>query len=56
MESMLKDVSPVQLFFMVAVQLWIVVIFPVIVFRKLNYLTELIESQFEEENTDEASV
>jgi hypothetical protein len=49
MEAMLGQITPVQMFFMFAIQLWVVVIFPVMVFRKLNYLTELVESQFEDE-------
>ena len=49
MEAMLGQISPVQMFFMFAIQLWVVVIFPVMVFRKLSYLTELVESQFEDE-------
>lgn len=49
MEAMLGQITPVQMFVMFAIQLWVVVIFPVMVFRKLNYLTELVESQFEEE-------
>ncbi len=53
MDAMLNQITPLQMFFMFAVQLWVVVIFPVIVFRKLNYLKELIESQFEQENNDE---
>ncbi len=53
MDAMLNQITPLQMFFMFAIQIWVVVIFPVIVFRKLNYLTKLIESQFEEENTDE---
>jgi len=53
MEAMLGQISPIQMIVMFAIQLWVVVIFPIIVFRKLNYLTELVESQFEEE-TEEA--
>lgn len=49
MDAMLGQLTPLQMFVMFAIQLWIVVIFPVIVFRKINYLTELVESQFEEE-------
>lgn len=52
MESMLSQMSGTQLFFMVLIQLWTIVIFPVIVIRKLNYLTELIESQFEDEESE----
>ncbi len=53
---MLNQVTPLQMLFMVAIQLWVVIIFPVIVFRKLDYLKELIESQFEEENSDQSQV
>lgn len=49
MEAMLGQITPMQMFFMFAIQFWVVVIFPVMVFRKLNYLTELVESQFEDE-------
>ena len=49
MEAMLGQITPVQMVVMFAIQLWVVVIFPIMVFRKLNYLTELLESQFEEE-------
>ena len=49
MEAMLGQISPIQMIVMFAIQLWVVVIFPIIVFRKLNYLTELVESQFEDE-------
>ena len=49
MEAMLGQISPMQMIIMFAIQLWVVVIFPIMVFRKLNYLTELVESQFEEE-------
>ena len=52
MEAMLSQISPVQMFFMFAIQIWVVVIFPIMVFRKLNYLTELVESQFAEETNE----
>lgn len=48
MEAMLSGVSPMQLFVMFLIQLWVVVVFPIIVIRKINYLTALVESQFEE--------
>ncbi len=54
MESMMNQMSPLQMFGVIASQLWLYVIFPVMVFRKINYLTQLVESQFEEE-TDETS-
>lgn len=53
MESMLSQVTPLQMIVMFVIQIWVVVIFPVIVIRKLNYLSELVESQFEEEPTEE---
>ena len=49
---MLGQITPMQMFFMFAIQIWVVVIFLVMVFRKLNYLTELVESQFEDEVED----
>lgn len=49
MEEMLNHVSTPQLIVMFLIQLWVVVIFPYIVLRKLNYLTELVESQFEQD-------
>ena len=55
MEAMLSQVTPLQMFFMFVIQLWVVVIFPIMVIRKINYLTELVESQFEEEPDEKAS-
>ena len=52
MEAMLGQISPIQMFIMFVVQIWVVVIFPIMVLRKINYLTELVESQFEEETTE----
>jgi hypothetical protein len=37
---------------MFVIQLWVVVIFPIFVIRKINYLTQLVESQFEEETEE----
>jgi hypothetical protein len=55
MEAMLGQITPVQMVVAFAIQLWVVVIFPIMVFRKLNYLTELVESQFEEETPEAES-
>ena len=55
MDAMLSQITPVQLFFMFAIQIWSVVIFPIIVIRKMNYLTELLESQFEEDTKETGS-
>jgi len=52
MEAMLGSISPMQMFVMFIIQLWSVVIFPIIVIRKINYLTSLVESQFEEDTSE----
>ncbi len=52
MEAMLSQISPLQMFFMFVIQLWVVVIFPIVVIRKINYLTQLVESQFEGETEE----
>ena len=46
------NLSPLQTFFVLALNAWIVIIFPVIVIRKINYLTELLESQLSDDNTE----
>ena len=50
------SVSPLQALLALAFQIWIVV-FPIILIRKLNYLTNLIASQkyFEDETEDSES-
>jgi len=58
MENLL-NLSAGQLMVALLIQVWVVVIFPVIVIRKINYLTALIEGLYEEEpdgKTDEPSV
>jgi len=55
MENIL-NLSPVQAFFVVLLNAWIFVIFPLIVIRKLNYLTELLESQCQGDAPDESAV
>ena len=51
------SVSPIQAMLALAFQVWIVV-FPIILIRKLNYLTALIASQKfgEDEDADAGSV
>ena len=51
------SVSPLQAMLALAFQIWIVV-FPIILIRKLNYLTALIASQkvYEDEGDDTGSV
>jgi hypothetical protein len=48
------SVSPMQILFALAFQVWIIV-FPIILIRKLNYLTALIASQGNDENEGEDS-
>ena len=46
MENIL-NLTPIQSILVVVLNAWIFVIFPIIVIRKLNYLTNLVEAQFE---------
>lgn len=46
------SLSPLQLFLSVAMQVWFIV-FPIILIRKINYLTTLIRCQMGEENKEE---
>ncbi len=48
------SVSPIQVLFALAFQVWIIV-FPIILIRKLNYLTALMTSQGNDENEAEDS-
>ncbi|MEW5895242.1 MAG: hypothetical protein AB1650_05755 [Candidatus Omnitrophota bacterium] len=52
MENVLS-LSPVQQFIIIAVNAWMFVIFPVLVLRKLNRITNLLESQIDEDGEDE---
>lgn len=52
MENVLS-LSPGQQFFVVAVNAWMFIIFPILVLRKLNHITSLIETQvYEDEDED----
>ena len=56
METTMENIlhlSPLQAFLVVAIQIWLFVIFPVIVIRKINYITELLEAQFDEDQADD---
>ena len=46
------NLTPLQVILSLAFQIWIVV-FPILIIRKLNYLTDLMQSYFE--NDKEAS-
>ena len=57
MENSLSiSVSPLQVLLALAFQIWIVV-FPIILIRKLNYLTDLVASQkyYDDEGEDAGS-
>ena len=47
------SVTPIQLILSMAFQIWIVV-FPIIIIRKLNYLTALMESKNQPQEHDGA--
>ncbi len=52
MEQALQiSVTPIQALLAVAFQLWLIV-FPVLILRKLNYLTQLIEGQDEDSSEE----
>jgi hypothetical protein len=51
MENIL-NLTPVQSLFIVALNVWMFVIFPVIIIKKINYLTAIIEAQFLPEDQD----
>ena len=52
MENLLQ-MTPLQLSIALAINIWMFVIFPVIVIRKLNYLTEILESQYYSDENQE---
>jgi len=47
--GIMVSLTPLQVLLTLAFQIWIIV-FPILILRKLNYLTELIHSQY---NTDQ---
>ena len=55
MESVL-NLSPIQLMFALFLQIWIFVVFPVLVLKKLNYMTDLLEGLYIENEQDNGSV
>jgi len=46
------NLTPLQSLFVLALNAWIFVIFPVIFIKKLNYMTDLMEGQYDSENQD----
>ncbi len=54
MENIL-NLSPGQLMFAMLLQIWIFVGFPVLVLKKLNYMTDLLEGLYVENEQDSGS-
>lgn len=46
--SISLSVSPIQAFIALAFQVWMIV-FPILLIRKINYLTDLLEEHLDEE-------
>ncbi len=47
------SVSPIQLILAVAFQVWMIV-FPIILIRKINYLTEILQERIDPTSSEEA--
>lgn len=55
MDSVLS-LTPIQQFFVLAVNVWMFLIFPILVLRKLNHITRLLEtSEYEDESGEEVT-
>ncbi|HRZ40710.1 MAG TPA: hypothetical protein P5246_06850 [Candidatus Omnitrophota bacterium] len=54
MESVLT-LTPAQQILIVAVQLWLVVFFPLLILRKLNHISNLLEIQVYQDEEEESS-
>ncbi len=52
--SISVNLSPLQMLLSLAFEAWII-IFPIIIIKKLNYLTQLLQSQYEEDEADQDS-
>ncbi|MCK5214965.1 MAG: hypothetical protein KAR05_06395 [Candidatus Omnitrophica bacterium] len=52
MENIVQ-LTPLQVFLALVFNVWMFVIFPVLVIKKLNYMTALLESQFEQGEEEE---
>ena len=48
------SMGPLQILLTLAFQAWII-IFPIVIIRKLNYLTSLLQAQFEDEDKETRS-
>jgi len=52
MENVLA-LTPTQQFFILAIHAWMFIIFPLLVIRKLNRITNLLETQAYEEDSED---
>ena len=46
------NLTPLQSLLVLALNAWILIIFPILVLKKLNYMTGLLEAQFEQQEED----
>lgn len=51
METLLQ-LTPAQQLFILAVQVWIVVLFPWLLLTKLNHISQLLEMQFQDDDDE----
>ena len=51
MENITVSITPLQALLSLAFQAWII-IFPLLIIKKLNYVIELLQAQFEDENNE----
>ncbi len=47
MEAITVSFTPLQAIFSLALQIWFIA-FPIILIRKINYLTDIVEEQFDQ--------
>ena len=52
MEALLQ-MTPLQFAIALAINIWMFVIFPLIVIRKLNYMTQILEAQYYSDESQE---
>jgi len=52
MENMTVSVTPLQALLSLLFWAWLI-IFPLLIIKKLNYITELLQAQFEDEGSDD---
>ena len=54
MENLTLNLNPLQLALGFAMEIWLMVIFPIIIICKINYLTALVEQQLQPEDENQA--